>query len=331
MSATPASQSSRFSHWRSAAFSSSWLLYAGYYLCRENLRSVRTLPGAPSDQGDLTGLLFNFALAYVLGNLCSGTLADRGAARKVALTGGLISAASTAAMLWVHAPHALLGLQLVNGFAQGLGFPALARMLAAWFSREERPGVLAWWSASYSLGGVLAASLTLWCATTELILPSWGWQRCFILPPILLASISIWFYWTTRDDPESAGLPSFAQGSPLPVGGGTTGEETAGRRVRAVPGLMADWWTVLSNSHIRTIAAMYFFLKMTRYSLLFWLPLYLVQTTHLSGNRAASTASLFEFFGFAGALLAVRLSVRYFNCGAILWRRFCSLRLGFCR
>jgi sugar phosphate permease len=58
---------------------------------------------------------------------------------------------------------------------------------------------------------------------------------------------------------------------------------------------------------------MYFFLKMTRYALLFWLPLYLVQTTHLSNNRAASTASLFEFFGFAGALLAVHLSIRYFH------------------
>jgi sugar phosphate permease len=69
----------------------------------------------------------------------------------------------------------------------------------------------------------------------------------------------------------------------------------------------------MGNPHVRTIAGMYFFLKMTRYALLFWLPLYLVQTTHLSNNRAASTASLFEFFGFAGALLAVHLSIRYFH------------------
>src|ERR1700679_2138967 len=135
----PDSKSAQYAHWRSAAFSASWLLYAGYYLCRENLRSVRTLPGAPPAQDDLTGLLFNFALAYVLGHLVAGTLADLRSARKVALAGGLISAASTAAMLWVHAPHALLALQLLNGFAQGLGFPALCRMLAVWFSRAERP------------------------------------------------------------------------------------------------------------------------------------------------------------------------------------------------
>jgi sugar phosphate permease len=294
----PDSQSARYSHWRSAAFSSTWLLYAGYYLCRENLRTVRTLPGAPPAQDDLTGLLFNFALAYVLGHIVSGTLADLKSARKVALTGGLLSAISTAAMLFVHAPHALLALQLLNGFAQGLGFPALCRMLAVWFRRAERPNVLAWWSASYSLGGVLAASLTLWCATTQLIMPSWGWQRCFIFPPILLALISGWFYLATRDDPQSVGL--------APIGELEASNERDGK-------VLSGWWTVLANSHIRTIAAMYFFLKMTRYALLFWLPLYLVQTTHLSNNRAASTAALFEFFGFAGALLAVHLSIRHFN------------------
>ena len=291
---TTTSQPAAYRHWRSAAFTSSWLLYAGYYLCRENLRTVRTLPGAPATQDNLTGLLFNFALAYVIGHLVAGTLADLRGARKVALTGGLISAGATAAMLFVHAPHGLLALQLLNGFAQGLGFPALARMLAVWFRREERPGVLAWWSASYSLGGVLAASLTLWCATTQWVMPSWGWQRCFILPPILLASISLWFFFTTRDEPESVGLPALT-----PAG--------------AESGILSGWWAVLANSHVRTIAAMYFFLKMTRYALLFWLPLYLVQTTHLSSNRAASTAALFEFFGFAGALLAVHFSIRYFG------------------
>src|SRR5580698_3177091 len=240
-------KSAEFSHWRSAAFSSSWLLYAGYYLCRENMRTVRTLPGAPPAQDDLTGLLFNFALAYVLGHLASGTLSDLprfwAGPRKTALTGGLVSAIATAAMLFAHAPHAMLALQLLNGFAQGLGFPALCRMLAVWFSRVERPNVLAWWSASYSLGGVLAASLTLWCATTQLIMPSWGWQRCFILPPLLLAAISAYFYLTTCDDPQSAGL--------APIGKEDEDE------LRIGAGVWSGWWAVLGNPHVRTIAAMY--------------------------------------------------------------------------
>ncbi|MFC5865190.1 MFS transporter [Acidicapsa dinghuensis] len=291
----PTGQAS-YTRWRSAAFTSSWLLYAGYYLCRENLRSVRTLPGSPQAQNDLTGLLFNFSLAYVIGHVVSGSLSDLRSARKVALVGGLISAACTASMLWTHSTPALLALDLLNGFAQGFGFPALARMLAVWFRQQERPGVLAWWSASYSVGGVLAGSLTLWFATTQLFMPSWGWKRCFLFPPLLLILISIWFYVTTRDEPEDVGLTPVEPGDRKP------------RR-----SLWSGWWTVLSNSHIRTIAAMYFFLKMTRYALLFWLPLYLVQTTQLAPSRASSTAALFEFFGFVGAVFAVRASARWFQ------------------
>jgi sugar phosphate permease len=297
------SQSALYARMRSAVFSSSWLLYAAYYLCRENLRSVRTLPGAPLAQDDVTGLLFNFSLAYVIGHIVSGSLADLRGARKVALTGGLISAVSTAAMLRAHSSNALIALDLLNGFAQGLGFPALCRMLAVWFRRDERPGVLAWWSASYSLGGVLAGSLTLWFAATELVMPAWGWKRCFIFPPTLLAFVSVWFFFTTRDQPEELGLAPVEESETHP----------ASHEDRPLQSLWAGWWTALSSSHVRTIAAMYFFLKMTRYALLFWLPLYLVQTTHLSNNRAASTASLFEFFGFAGALLAVQISNRSFH------------------
>ena len=289
-----------YAHWRSTAFTSSWLMYAGYYLCRENLRTAFDLQGAPFRHDSLTTLLSTFALAYVIGHLFAGTLADLRGPRHIALIGGLVSSASTAAMPFAHQPQHLLALSLLNGFGQGFGFPALSRLLAVWFTRRERPAVLAWWSASYSLGGGLAASVTVWCATTQLFLAAWGWRRCFILPPLLLTLLSLYFFWSTRDEPSDVGLQSLSAES--------------AQEEQATSGVLRGWWMVLSNSHVRTIAAMYFFLKMTRYSLLFWLPLYLVQTSHLSNNRAASTATLFEFFGFAGALLAVHLSIRY--CGS---------------
>ena len=64
---------------------------------------------------------------------------------------------------------------------------------------------------------------------------------------------------------------------------------------------MADGFSVLRNSDIRTIAAMYFFLKMNRFTLLLWLPLYLVQTVHYSDGLANSTSALFELFRIRGS------------------------------
>lgn len=287
-----------YKHWRSAAFNSTWLLYAGYYLCRENLNTVLRLPSAPAGQDSLAKLLFTFALAYVFGHIFGGTIADLRGPRRVALVGGLVSAAATAAMVCAHSLHNLMILQLLNGFGQGLGFPAVAKLLATWFTRKERPPVLAWWSASYSLGGALAASVTLWCLTPHL-LSIWGWRWCFVLPPLLLTALSTYFYVTTRDKPEDVGLESVAV--------------TDAMEEKEASALLRGWWIALSNTNIRTISAMYFFLKMARYGLLFWLPLYFMQTLHLSNNRATSAATLFELFGFAGALFAVHVSTRYCN------------------
>jgi MFS transporter, OPA family, glycerol-3-phosphate transporter len=290
--------SDSYNRWRSAVFNSSWLLYAAYYLCRENLNTVLSLPGVRAGQDALAKLLFTFALAYVFGHIFSGTITDLRGPRRIALTGGLVSAAATTAMAFTHNLHNLLILQLLNGFGQGLGFPALAKMLATWFSRRERPVVLAWWSASYSLGGGLAAGVALWVLTPNLV-SIWGRKQCFMLPPLLLTLLSLYFYLSTRDKPEDVSLE--------PLGVTDAVEE------REAEGVLRGWWMVLSNGNIRTISAMYFFLKMTRYALLFWLPLYLVQTSHISNNRAMSSGALFELFGFAGALFAVHLSTRYCN------------------
>jgi hypothetical protein len=177
----------RYAHWRSAAFTSSWLLYAGYYLCRENMSTVLQLPSAHAEQDSLTKLLFTFALAYVFGNIFSGTVADLRGPRHIALIGGILSASATTAMILPHTLHNLLALQLLNGFGQGLGFPALSRLLAVWFTRKERPSVLAWWSASYSLGGGLAAGITLfWCATTHFFFPA-GVETLLCLTSIALS------------------------------------------------------------------------------------------------------------------------------------------------
>lgn len=295
MAASTPAQSQR-TRWRADIFTSSWLLYAGYYLCRKDLRVSRFTKGFPSSVGNAANLLFVFGFAYTLGQLIAGTLADRWSARKTALIGGILSATCTAAIAQFSEPSILLALQFFNGLAQGCGFPALAKLLMAWFHRKERPTVLAWWTACYSLGGVLASNLAVWLATTPFLIPGLGWKRAFLLPSILLIALSLYFYFTTTENPRQLEVP------------GTQGEPARERNQED-----KSWWPVISNFHLQTIAAMYFFLKMTRYALLFWLPLYLIQVTHYSENVAISTASLFELFGFVGALLATHFSARYFR------------------
>lgn len=280
---------------RTIVFFSSWLCYAGYYLCRQDVSAVESFGGGgKASLGEVTWTMCYFGLAYTLGHLTAGVLADRRGGRLPALVGGLISAISTAAMVLTGSTRIFFILQLVNGFGQGFGFPSLAKLLAGWFRQRERASVFGWWTGSYSIGSVLAMSFTLWCASTTSLFPSLGWRRSFLWPSMLLAATAIWFYLSTEDAPEKAGL------QPL--------HKTADSLQRP-PG----WTSLLLNRDVQSVAAMYFFLKMTRYALLFWLPLYLVQQMHYSDTLAGLTSSLFALLGFVGAVLASHVSNRHFS------------------
>src|ERR1700735_334752 len=92
-------QQARYSHWRTSVFSSSWLLYAGYYLCRRDVKILQMLPGADPRVGEVANLLCVFALSYSIGQFFAGILADMKGSRITALIGGLTSAVSPAAMV----------------------------------------------------------------------------------------------------------------------------------------------------------------------------------------------------------------------------------------
>ncbi len=75
----------------------------------------------------------------------------------------------------------------------------------------------------------------------------------------------------------------------------------------------SNWKSVLYNGELQLLATMYFFLKLTRYSLLFWLPIYLIESQHATSRSALKLSSLFELVGFVGALLAAYISDRFLD------------------
>src|SRR5262249_10480698 len=85
------------------------------------------------------------------------------------------------------------------------------------------------------------------------------------------------------------------------------------------------WHEVSSSRAVLAIAIMYFFLKMTRYSFLFWLPLYLTQRLLYDVIVAGYGSSVYELVRFSGVLVAGYVSDRLmqsrrFPVGAImLW------------
>jgi sugar phosphate permease len=284
-----------WTRWRFRIFLAAWILYAAYYFCRKNLSVIMPMMARTEHYKtfDLANLVFVFSLAYAGGQFLAGSLADRFGARMIATGGGLLSAVCTVAMAIPSPPVVLLLLQIGNGLGQGCGWSSCLKLLGAWYVRTERGTVTAWWGTSYIFGGFLATVFATFAATQMFLAPSLGWRRGFLFPAAILLGGALFFAWRVRNRPHDAALPDLIDES---VSGGQT-----------------TFWATAKNPEVLILSGMYFFLKITRYSLLFWLPLYLVQRMQYSEQWAGYTSSLFELVGFSGALIAGYVSDRLMN------------------
>jgi sugar phosphate permease len=273
--------------WREKIFTAAWILYAGYYICRKDISASKGI-GITS----LAVSLACFGAMYAVGQVAGGIMADRIGGRRTALFGATISVLCTLALSVCNAPLLMLILQLGNGFGQGFGWPSLVKLLGGWFRDDERNIVLSWWSTSYILGGLLASSINEWLMLYASAPSHPRFHPAYIASASLLVACAFLFFKETHNLPETPAISPVAS------------ERLSQRE---------SWKELLSNRSIRFISAVYFFLKMTRYTLLFWLPNYLVTAAGYRPYATSHVASYFELFGFLGPLATGYAVQRYFK------------------
>jgi len=265
-------------------FAVTWLSYAGFYFCRKNFSVI--MPLLSRDEGftadGLATALFLYSLGYIAGQFSSGMLADRFGARRVVALGMAVSASVNAAMGFADSAAAITSLWAVNGYAQACGWPGLLKMVSAWFGERSRGVTMGWWSTNFVAGGFLATVFATWAATGPLM-ATWGWRRGAWWPAAVLGTLAAIFWIFARDRQ-------------------TPNEER--------PSAFAGLSEVARSRPVRTIAAMYFAVKLARYVFLFWLPLYMTEKLGYGPDEAGYTSSVFELAGALGVPLAGYLSDR---------------------
>ncbi len=281
-------------HWRTKIFAASWLLYAAYYFCRKNFSVV--MPAMAEVSGlnafDLAHLVFAYSLLYSLGQFLAGILTDRFGGRRVAVGGALISVGANLLMTWTTGYWGLIVLQILNGLGQGCGWSAILKLIGTWFRRSERGVILSWWGTSYVLGGFLATGFATYVATSLPVFDSLGYRKAFLIPALVLACITLLFLSITRER----------------VAGSNDDSQAHSERFR-----FSEVFAALRYRDVQVISTSYFLLKTTRYSLLYWLPFYLVQGLGYTKELAGYSASVFELAGALGPLLAGYCSDRFFR------------------
>jgi OPA family glycerol-3-phosphate transporter-like MFS transporter len=162
-----------------------------------------------------------------------------------------------------------------------------------WFSLSERGGIMGWWCTNYAVGGFVATGIAGVAAHY------FGhWRYAFFVPAALLFGVWILFLILQRNQPEDVGLPPIEEYRGDSQTGLASRESTKDEGSR-------QWQvvrSVLKEPMVLIMGAVYFFLKPTRYAILYWAPYY-VHTQLGTGIMASAGISLcFELGGPLGTL-----------------------------
>jgi len=288
--------SKKYRRLRLRSFVIIWFVYGGYYLTRKNYAVCKSeiMDALHLDTQQIGWIGGVFLGMYAAGQILNGILGDKAGARITLSCGMLVSVLMSALFGFSSSLAMMIIVWGLNGYSQSTGWPGSIKSMSQWFSYRERGVIMGFWSTCYQIGG--AASTLL----ASYILSRWGWRSAFFFPAALLFVIAISYILFHKDSPERCGLPPIDEfhGPKSKDDSANDGLtiETGAANVSSVP--------VFSQPAIWVLGAAYFCVKFVAYSLMFWLPLYMVKELGYSPGKAGYLSAAPEAAGFLGAIFA---------------------------
>uniref|UniRef100_A0A158R9D1 Sugar phosphate exchanger 3 n=1 Tax=Taenia asiatica TaxID=60517 RepID=A0A158R9D1_TAEAS len=197
--------------------------------------------------------------------------------------------------------------QVLAGFTQATGWPAVVTILSNWFGKARRGLIMGVWNAHTNVGNVLGSIIAG-------AFVNYQWGASFLVPGFLLTAGAYIVYIVLVDRPspelDSASVPA----------------NVIEQRRKSLAGYYGDVKVTLSNlnykekpisfcaalwlPNVMAYAVALFFSKLVAYTFLYWLPNFLanVSTEGVSAEKAAWLSTIFDIGGICGGILAGLLS-----------------------
>lgn len=264
-------------------FISVWVFYAATYLIRKPLGVIKIGMGSELkfSKTQLGWMDTAVMLPYAVVQMLFGTAGDSLGPRRtvtacLALTGiSMLSFGS-----WSSYPMFLL-LLFASGTAQAPAWPACCKCLAAWFPDKNLNTVFGFMSTSAYGGSMIATGIAVYLHS------SYGWRFVYLPLSVTVLGLSL-LAWVVLKMPEDYLLV-------IP------GKESSSDRVGAKSKL--SLWELWRMPMVSELAIAMFCLKLVRYSIYLWLPVYLMQALSFSASSAGVLSAMFDVGGVIGSAL----------------------------
>ncbi len=195
-----------YEHKRRSVFFGLVFGYSFFYVCRLTL-SVAKKPIV--DEGVLNPIQlgkigFAFFIAYAIGKLINGFLADRSNIGRFMSTGLLVSAVLLVLFGFTNAFLLFVLLWGISGWFQAMGSAPSGASISQWFSNKERGTRYSIWSAAHPIGEGISMVVT----ATIISYLSWRWG--FWIAGTISILVALALYKLLADRPRAYGLPTIA-------------------------------------------------------------------------------------------------------------------------
>jgi len=308
--------------WQVRIFSSVWITYFAFYLCRYNMPMANTrLCETFSWNNSQFGIILSaLLLMYALGQFVNGQLADRFGTRVIASIGVLGSVVMNLLVFVVvmvaparaMSPQTVLRLLVifwgVNGFFQAMGWSPMVRVMAHWFPSSSRGKVMGFMGTCYQFGAAFSWFLAFFIITYYAKELTGDWRAVFWVPAVLFAVVGVCFFLLIRNSPEDVGLAAVEAGDESEIISSGQSQRTIAQNVRRT----------LKNPYLWIVAGTFFLLDMNRYGFVNWLPAFLDDKGAAAGVAGFSFKEVMKrcihpLAGSAGAIVAGWATDKFFK------------------
>ncbi len=294
---------------RRRVFAGIFIGYAAFYLVRKNfaLAIPDILKEYPQySKAALGSAMTGLSIAYGVSKFIMGSVSDRSNPRWFMTLGLLLTAGVTFAFGSIPAIYgslfAIVALQTLNGWFNGMGWPPCGKTMVHWWSTKERGVTVAVWNVAHNIGGGLVAKLAL---LGVLIFHDWGAK--FYFPAAIAALVAVVIAVLLRDTPQSCGLP------PIEVYKNDYPPDYSAAHERTFTFKEIFFSYVLNNKFLWAIAVANAFVYFVRYGVVDWIPTYLQMDKGFSFQQSSLAWAAFEFAGIPGTILCGWMSDKIFK------------------